>query len=93
MPRLARTAELARGLIWIGGVVGWVTAFSTARHGPVVYMPEAIDRSATHYGPIGIAIALVSWLVGIGFALTICAAVGAVLGEALAAPDDGVSER
>jgi membrane protein len=48
--------------------------------GSVIYMPEAIGRSATHYGPIGIAIALVSWLVGIGFALTVCAAVGAVLG-------------
>jgi membrane protein len=49
--------------------------------GSAVYMPEAIDRSATHYGSIGIAIALVSWLVGIGFALTVCAGVGAVLGE------------
>jgi membrane protein len=49
--------------------------------GSVVYMPEAIGRSADHYGPIGIAIALVSWLVGVGFALTICAGVGAVLGE------------
>lgn len=48
--------------------------------GSVVYMPEAIGRSATHYGLIGIAIALVSWLVGIGFALTVCAGVGAVLG-------------
>jgi membrane protein len=48
--------------------------------GSVIYMPEAIGRSATHYGPIGIAIALVSWLVGIGFALTVCAGVGAVLG-------------
>lgn len=49
--------------------------------GSVIYMPEAIGRSATHYGPIGIAIALVSWLVGIGFALTVCAGVGAVVGE------------
>ncbi|HEX7290233.1 MAG TPA: YhjD/YihY/BrkB family envelope integrity protein [Conexibacter sp.] len=49
--------------------------------GSVIYMPEAIGRSATHYGPIGIAIALVSWLVGIGFALTVCAGVGAVLGD------------
>lgn len=54
-----------------------MTAFSI---GSVVYMPEAIGRSAEHYGPIGIAIALVSWLVGAGFALTFCAAVGAVLG-------------
>lgn len=134
------------GLIWILGVVVWVTLFSTARRGlleltepiwslaillagdavvwlwspwillsrriawrplvptalltavaltaisvgSVIYMPAAIDRSATHYGPIGIAIALVSWLVGIGFALTICAGVGAVLGEALVAPPRGV---
>jgi membrane protein len=49
--------------------------------GSVIYMPEAIGRAATHYGPIGIAIALVSWLVGIGFALTVCAGVGAVLSE------------
>lgn len=50
--------------------------------GSVIYMPEAISSAATHYGPIGIAIALVSWLVGIGFALVGCAAIGAVLGEA-----------
>jgi membrane protein len=54
--------------------------------GSVIYMPEAIGRAATHYGPIGIAIALVSWLVGIGFALTACAAVGAVLGGAVDEP-------
>lgn len=57
--------------------------------GSVIYMPEAIGRSATHYGPIGIAIALVSWLVGIGFALTVCAGVGAVLGG----ERDGAAER
>lgn len=51
--------------------------------GSAIYMPEAIGRSAAHYGSIGIAIALVSWLVGIGFALTVCAGVGAVLGEQL----------
>jgi len=48
--------------------------------GSIVYMPAALGRAATHYGSIGIAIALVSWLVGVGFALTICAGVGAVLG-------------
>ncbi|HEX4804271.1 MAG TPA: YhjD/YihY/BrkB family envelope integrity protein [Conexibacter sp.] len=133
------------GLIWLGGVVVWVTLFSAARRGlisltgplgalvillagdavvwlwspwillarriawrrlvptalltavaltaisvgSVVWMPRAIGRSAAHYGPIGIAIALVSWLVGIGFALTICAGVGAVLGEQLEAPEAG----
>ncbi|HKG03555.1 MAG TPA: YhjD/YihY/BrkB family envelope integrity protein [Conexibacter sp.] len=55
--------------------------------GSVIYMPEAIGRSATHYGPIGIAIALVSWLVGVGFALTLCAGIGAVLGGEWDGPD------
>lgn len=48
--------------------------------GSIVYMPGAIAESADRYGSIGIAIAIVSWLVGIGFVLTCCAAVGAVLG-------------
>jgi membrane protein len=61
-----------------------MTAFSI---GSVIYMPEAITSSADHYGSIGIAIALVSWLVGAGFALTVCAAVGAVLGGAVDEPD------
>jgi membrane protein len=55
--------------------------------GSVVYMPQAIDSSASAYGPIGLAIALVSWLVGIGFALVACAAVGAVLGGAGEEPE------
>ena len=61
--------------------------------GSVIYMPEAIGRSATHYGPIGIAIALVSWLVGVGFALTFCAAVGAVLGGAVDEAEAPAAQR
>jgi membrane protein len=124
------------GLIWIAGIVVWLTAFGSARDwlldqtgplgtlivllsgdailwlwspwvllarrvhwqrlvptallmavtmtafsiGSVIYMPEAISSSADRYGSIGIAIALVSWLVGAGFAMTVCAAIGAVLG-------------
>jgi membrane protein len=52
----------------------------------IVYMPRAIADSADRYGMIGIAIALVSWLVGVGFVLVISAAVGAVLGERRAGP-------
>ncbi len=48
--------------------------------GSIIYMPEAIASSADRYGSIGIAIALVSWLVGTGFVLVLCEAVGAVLG-------------
>jgi membrane protein len=61
-----------------------MTGFSV---GSIVYMPEAISSSASHYGSIGIAIALVSWLVGAGFALTGCAAIGAVLGGVVDRPD------
>ncbi len=131
------------GLVWLAGIVVWVTLFSSARDwlvdatgplvslmillagdallwlwspwillarrvdwhrlvpsalltsvamtafsvGSIVYMPEAISSSAAHYGSIGIAIALVSWLVGAGFALTACAAVGAVLGGEVDRPD------
>ncbi len=63
-------------------------AMSAVSVGSVVYMPRAIETAATSYGPIGIAIAFVSWLVGIGFALVACAGVGAVLGEELTAPQD-----
>jgi membrane protein len=62
-------------------------AMTAVSVGSVIYMPEAIGRSATHYGPIGIAIALVSWLVGIGFALTVCAGIGAVLGGEVDEPE------
>lgn len=58
-------------------------AMSAISVGSVVYMPQAIETSSASYGPIGIAIAFVSWLVGIGFALVACAGVGAVLGEEL----------
>ncbi len=61
--------------------------------GSVIWMPEAIGRSATHYGSIGIAIALVSWLVGVGFALTLCAAVGAVLGGAVDEAEAPAAQR
>jgi membrane protein len=54
-----------------------MTGLSTAS---VVYMPRAITESADRYGSIGIAIALVSWLVAAGFVLVACSVVGAVLG-------------
>lgn len=57
-----------------------ITALSIAS---VVYVPNAISESAGGLGTIGIAIARVSWLVVIGFALTLSAAIGAVLGERL----------
>jgi len=75
---------LARRLPWRTLVPsGLVTSLAMTAYsiGSVVYMPGAIDQSASRYGSIGIAIALVSWLVGLGFALTASAGIGAVLGE------------
>ena len=45
----------------------------------IVYMPTAIGDAAGRYGEIGVAIALVSWLVVVGFAVVVCAAVGSVI--------------
>jgi uncharacterized BrkB/YihY/UPF0761 family membrane protein len=47
----------------------------------IVYMPRSIEDSAARYGPIGVAISLVSFFVGMGFVIVVCASVGAVLGQ------------
>ncbi|MBB4665028.1 YhjD/YihY/BrkB family envelope integrity protein [Conexibacter arvalis] len=82
--------------VLLGGRVAWRRLVPTAlltslgmsalSIGSVVYMPQAIAESADRYGSIGIAISLVSWLVGIGFVLVFCAAIGAVLGGETDAP-------
>lgn len=77
--------------VLLGGRVAWRRLVPTAAltaaamtglsAGSVVYMPHAIGDAAARYGPIGIAIALVSWLVACGFVVVSCAGVGAVLAE------------
>lgn len=76
--------------VLLGGRVTWRKLVPTAvltsiamtalNVGSIVYMPEAIASAADRYGPIGIAISFVSWLIGAGFVLVGCAALGAVLG-------------
>ena len=44
-------------------------------------MPRAVQESAECYGVIGIAFAMLSWLVAAGFVLVGSAAGGAVLAE------------
>lgn len=56
-------------------------AMSALSVAAIISMPRAIDSSAARYGPIGVAIALVSFFVAAGFVIVICAAVGAVLGQ------------
>lgn len=83
---------LARRVAWrrlLPTALLTATAMTALSVGSVLYMPDAIATSAERYGPIGIAIAIVSWLVGTGFVLAVCAALGAVLGGAQ--PDGGVN--
>lgn len=71
-----------------------VTGVATTAIGEasVLYMPNAIATSAARYGEIGVTFALVSWLVAVGFALVISAAVGAVLAERMALTDSARAE-
>ena len=41
-----------------------------------IYMPRAIDSSASAYGTIGVAFAMLTWLWGLGFVLVITAVYG-----------------
>src|SRR4051812_19531520 len=54
------------------------TAFGVAS---VFYMPQSIASASQSFGSIGIAIAIVSWLIGVGFILVASAGLGAVLAE------------
>ena len=58
-----------------------MTAFSVAS---LFYMPQSIAASAERFGMIGIAIAIVSWLIGVGFVLVVAAAFGAVISDSSA---------
>ena len=47
----------------------------------LIYMPRSIAKDSARYGPIGLALALVSWLVIVGFAIVLCTALGAEISE------------
>jgi membrane protein len=44
-----------------------------------IWMPHSVAVSAEQFGTIGIAFALLSWLVGAGMVLVVAAAGGAVI--------------
>lgn len=75
--RVERRALRATALLTASGM----TAFGVAS---VFYMPRTIAASAESYGLIGIAIAIVSWLIGVGFVLVVAAAFGAVIADSSA---------
>ena len=47
----------------------------------VIWMPHTVSESAARYGVIGVAFAMLSWLVAAGFVLVGSAAAGAVVSE------------
>src|SRR5262249_24350898 len=51
-----------------------------------IYMPNAMNTSAQRYGLVGVAFTFVSWLIGLGVAIVITAAVGAVTAERFVPP-------
>jgi membrane protein len=74
---LLRRRIARRKLRWTGALTATgMVAFGV---GSLLYMPESIESSAERFGSIGIAIAIVSWLIGVGFVLVVAAAFGAVL--------------
>jgi membrane protein len=46
--------------------------------GSVVYLPHAVSNASARYGTIGVAFALLSWLVLAGYVMVGCATMGAV---------------
>jgi membrane protein len=74
---LLRRRVERRKLRWTGALTA--TGMVAYNVGSLFYMPHAIDESAERFGSIGIAIAIVSWLIGVGFVLVVAAAFGAVL--------------
>jgi membrane protein len=77
---------LARRLPWRSVVpTALLTSVAVTIAGIVssAYMPTAIADSARRYGEIGVTIALVTWLVAMGFVVVLCAAIGAVIAERL----------
>jgi membrane protein len=51
--------------------------------GSAIWMPRSVATSASQFGTIGVAFALLGWLVGYGFVLVVAASGGAVIEERL----------
>ena len=73
---------LGRRLPWRellpGGAVA-ALAMSAVAVGGVIYLPHSVGVSAARFGAIGVAFAILGWLIACGFALVGAAAAGGVL--------------
>ena len=73
---------LGRRLEWrllLPGGLLTALAMTAVAVASIVYMPHSVGTSAERYGLIGVAFAMLGWLVGCGFVLVGTAAAGAVL--------------
>jgi membrane protein len=62
-----------------------MTALSVAS---AVWMPRSVATASLHYGVIGVAFALLSWLVAAGIVLVVASAGGALIDERLRGAED-----
>ena len=75
LSRRRRVRQLVPGAVISAMVqlaLGWATA---------LYVPALIERQASRYGVIGVAFALVSWLVLVAGGIVVSAVMGAELGS------------
>jgi len=73
---------LGRRLGWrtlLPGGVLTAVAMSVLAVASVIYVPRSVATSADHYGVMGVAFALLGWLIACGFVLVGSAAAGSVL--------------
>jgi membrane protein len=74
--------------------IGWVpllpgacvsaAVLVAASVGSSIWMPFLIERNTARYGVVGVAIALISWLVALAFLIVASAVIGAQIGPVLA---------
>jgi membrane protein len=84
LSRLLLSARVAWHLLLPGAVASAVGQVLISWGGSI-YVPLLIERNTHRYGVIGVAIALISWLVVMAFLIVAAAVIGAQLGVALAA--------
>ncbi|WP_165556004.1 YhjD/YihY/BrkB family envelope integrity protein [Kribbella pittospori] len=85
--RLLLSGRVSWRLLFPGAVVSAVAQVAVTSAG-AVYVPHLIERNTERYGVIGVAIALISWLVVLALLVVASAVVGAQLGAALAEHDE-----
>jgi membrane protein len=87
LARLLLSRRVAWHLLVPGAAISAIGLVLTSWGGSI-YVPLLIERNTERYGVIGVAIALISWLVVMAFLIVAMAVIGAQLGAALAAHED-----